>query len=206
MRQLLSLRRRYPDRVHFLMGNRDINKMRIVDELGWFDGNTGETTTTLPKHEGVYWHLRGLLPTDPKPSIPSNSAADRLKWMLNNTMGSIHAFEFRRDELRRERIAIMHETCVSTSFEVEDPIRSNDSVAVSDDEVAQSYISSCCPISGIMSQCEFRWIGQNFPEVAEVLKFVHLTSIPNRSHACKAGAKIWICVVHAWSSSHRFQN
>ena len=26
---------------------------------------------------------------------------------------------------------------------------------ISDDEVAQSYIHSCCPVSGIMSQCKF---------------------------------------------------
>ncbi len=148
MRQLLSLRRRHPDRVHFLMGNRDINKMRIVDEIGGIDASS------LPKHEGVYWLLRGLLPTDQKPSIPTN-AAERLQWMLSNTMGSIHAFEFRRDELKRERIAIMSETSVTPSLEVERMIRGTTSSAiVSDDDVAQSYIHSCCPISGIMGECE----------------------------------------------------
>lgn len=146
MRQLLSLRRRYPDRVHFLMGNRDINKMRIVDELG------GINASSLPKHEGVYWLLRGLLPTAQKPSIPTNTA-DRLKWMLSNTMGSINAFESRRDELKRERIAIMNQTSVTPSLEV--MIRSTmSSATVSDEEVAQSYICSCCPISGILGQCE----------------------------------------------------
>ena len=30
---LVNLRRSYPDRVHFIMGNRDINKMRIPIEL-----------------------------------------------------------------------------------------------------------------------------------------------------------------------------
>ena len=60
IRQLLSLHSRYPKRVHFLMGNRDINKLRIVDELDF-----GETKR-LPKHKGVYW-LRGTgLPGDPE--------------------------------------------------------------------------------------------------------------------------------------------
>lgn len=146
MRQLLSLKRRYPERVHFLMGNRDINKMRIVDELGGVD-----KTTSLPKHEGVYWHLRGLLPTDPKPTTPSDSAAERLKWMLGHTMGSVHAFEYRRDELTRERIAVMNATSVSPSLEVDHTIPFD---TVSDEEVAQSYIRSCCPVTGIMGKCE----------------------------------------------------
>ena len=36
MRQLLSLQVRHPHRVYLLMGNRDINKMRIVNELVGF--------------------------------------------------------------------------------------------------------------------------------------------------------------------------
>lgn len=33
LRSLLGLRRRHPDRVHLVLGNRDINKMRLLAEL-----------------------------------------------------------------------------------------------------------------------------------------------------------------------------
>lgn len=72
IRQLLHLHRRHPTRVYFVLGNRDVNKLRMRTELG--RGNTTTTTTTndnsnnvvnnsdngsMPRHHhGVYW-LRG---------------------------------------------------------------------------------------------------------------------------------------------------
>jgi hypothetical protein len=84
IRQLLDLKRRYPHRVHFVMGNRDINKMRIRHELA------------SPQHGGVWWkpHER---------PDPSWTSTQRLQWILGHTMGSPNAFELRRHELERER-------------------------------------------------------------------------------------------------------
>ena len=141
------------------MGNRDINKMRIVDELG--ARNIHEQDGSLPKHEGVYWLksrpvCSGLPAVNPKDSIPprSESASRRLQWMLAKTMGSVDAFELRRGELERERVAIMSRTSVplyqGTKYD-------HGGAPVTDDEVAQSYIRSCHPIYGIMSQCEFHF-------------------------------------------------
>ena len=49
LRSLLALKDRHPDRVHLLLGNRDINKMRLPAELC--------AAHWLPAHEhpGVYW-------------------------------------------------------------------------------------------------------------------------------------------------------
>lgn len=145
LRQLLSLRRRAgPDRVHFLMGNRDINKMRIVDECGV--GNIRDQDEALPLHEGVYWRA-GLEHSIP----PDESAAERVKWMLGKTMGSVDAFELRRNELERERAAVADGTAVSSARRTGMP---STGVSVTDAEVAQSYIRSCDPANGIMGQCE----------------------------------------------------
>ena len=64
MRQLLSLQKRYgEERVHFVMGNRDINKMRILEELG-IQMHNGQKDV-LPKHGGVYWFKVTGLQGDP---------------------------------------------------------------------------------------------------------------------------------------------
>lgn len=152
LRQLLSLRRRYPHRVFFLMGNRDINKMRIVDELGV----SGGKVESLPPHKGAYWLMRSGLSLNPERLVvPNESAAERVKWMLMMTMGSVNAFELRRSELIRERTSILNGIAVvpsrhSVCANYDDSI----AIKVTDDEVAQSYIHSCCPLSGIMSQCK----------------------------------------------------
>jgi hypothetical protein len=58
IRQILDLQKRHPGRVHLIMGNRDLNKMRILSELGCAEGK-------MPIHEGVYW-LKGTgRPGDP---------------------------------------------------------------------------------------------------------------------------------------------
>lgn len=139
IRQLLSLQRRHPDRVYFLMGNRDINKMRIIQEMGGFSPNQANNVNNfLPQHPGVYW-LRGTgLKGDPlsfdtlenKPELP----AERLRWILSKTMGAPEAFELRKRELQQE-IAM----------------DGNKRLVVTDDDVVESYMKSCHP-SGEMGQ------------------------------------------------------
>jgi hypothetical protein len=71
---LLRLKRSYSLRVHFIMGNRDINKMRIPVELD--EGCLKQT----PK---VYW-LRendSASTINFLESVDSESAAERLKWV-----------------------------------------------------------------------------------------------------------------------------
>ena len=132
------------------MGNRDINKLRIVDELGvWTDGNSKEV---LPPHRGVYW-LRGTnLIGDPDhkvSSVPPNRV-ERLKWMLQKTMGSVDAFELRRRELENERTAIIKNmaTIERNNNLTKDMLK----IPVTDEEVAESYMLSCDPNVGVMSE------------------------------------------------------
>ena len=70
---LLAARRAYGERVILLAGNRDLNKLRLVTELGG----------------------------KPHPGAPSTSSrAELLRWTLANTMGAGKAFEYRATELR----------------------------------------------------------------------------------------------------------
>ncbi len=73
---LLEAKRRQPEQVILLAGNRDINKMRLVTEL------------------------RGVPPASTPEAVRSGSSAGLLRWIFENTMGAAAAFEHRAAELR----------------------------------------------------------------------------------------------------------
>ena len=107
LRSLLGLKARHPDRVHLILGNRDINKMRLSAELA------PENWVAAGAHEGVYWGQTAG--PDGAPSTPAtflarqpegrraDTRAARLRYTLAETMGSPRAFELRRAELVGER-------------------------------------------------------------------------------------------------------
>jgi hypothetical protein len=130
IRQLLSFKHRYPDRVFFIMGNRDINKMRMPSELG------PSNSKVAPKHTGVYW-LDGTGKTgDPrKGEWLDECPVERLKWMLQSTMGSPKAFEHRKWELEQEQ------SCLTNGIGDVTPM-----------DVVESYRNSTNPITGEMSK------------------------------------------------------
>jgi hypothetical protein len=103
LRQLLSLQRRYgTERVKFVLGNRDINKMRIWQEL-----------LNFSNHNHVYWDRS----SSPIPSnSPQSTLVDKLKWMLSKTMGSPDAFHLRRDELSKIKKQLVSEQEVVQSY------------------------------------------------------------------------------------------
>ena len=163
LRQLLSLRERYPNRVFFIMGNRDINKLRISHEMTMgphiktvnasghndiFENSPlASSLQSLPDHDGCWW-LRGSDKVgDPDSKliehrVPTH-APDRLKWMLGETMGSPDAFEFRKQELKKH-----HEN-------QEPLLREDNKISkVTDDDVVNSYIETCQP-DGLMGQYLF---------------------------------------------------
>lgn len=97
---LVDLKRRYPTRVHLIIGNRDTNKLRFATELS-------ESALKDPKilhdksfpywvkPENRVWPAKYL----EKHGL-QDTAANRLKWMLKETMGSEGAFERRQFELK----------------------------------------------------------------------------------------------------------
>ena len=136
---LLRLKSRHPDRVHLLMGNRDINKMRLSAELGLSSAEGGAYPPDwLPAgaHPGVYWRQGGArasphdwLAAQPAGPRRADSRANRLRWMLEDNMGSPRAFEGRRAELAS-----------AAPFS-----SSSSSSAVSDAAVLESYVASLRP-------------------------------------------------------------
>ena len=76
---LLEAKRRQPEQVVLLAGNRDINKMRLVRELG------------------------GQPPSGTPEPVRSADPATLLRWIFDHTMGAPHAFSHRKAELESER-------------------------------------------------------------------------------------------------------
>jgi hypothetical protein len=159
--QLVRLKKRHPDRVVLLVGNRDVNKMRLTSELHDTEMDLrsmakGERCCCLCSEdaganavcfvgiiaeilEGPTWvpkdkrttlkkflvgQLKGEEEQMDEDTLEAvNTKTNRLKWMLEHTMGAQGDFERRRAELKLRR-------------EV------GDTMEVTDDEVVQSYADS----------------------------------------------------------------
>lgn len=115
LQSLAMLKAKYPDRVHLILGNRDINKMRLTSELA--DSETGlDAVRHLP---AAYWvpaaqritaldyarrQAASLSGVDEESVTDEMLAeqctkASKLKYMLASDMGSDGEFEFRRREI-----------------------------------------------------------------------------------------------------------
>mmetsp|Transcript_18751 Transcript_18751/g.58762 ORF Transcript_18751/g.58762 Transcript_18751/m.58762 type:complete len:695 (+) Transcript_18751:26-2110(+) len=136
---MVRLKQRYPERVHLLMGNRDINKMRWTSELAQPE------LDRLGEVPAAYWvpeacrvsHLQYLrrlaaaeegLPDERVTEAMArrrNTKANKLRYMLKCDMGADGDFEFRRQELAH--------------------IRQRELASITDDEVVQSYEESVGP-------------------------------------------------------------
>lgn len=71
MEDLINLKEMYPDRVHLILGNRDINKLRIQSSLHH---------SVLAMLPSVYW-----VKVPPQDNVAKdyqlNSAEDKMKWV-----------------------------------------------------------------------------------------------------------------------------
>ena len=107
-RALVGLKKRYPDRVHLLVGNRDLNKLRFSSELSDEDMCRPIDHIKRPfwdrKAKSYEEHLEEILRTHAATNGDYtldhfNTKAERLRWMLKHTLGCPDTFEFRREEI-----------------------------------------------------------------------------------------------------------
>eukprot|EP00536_Pseudo-nitzschia_multiseries_P013713 jgi/Psemu1/261633/estExt_Genewise1Plus.C_6030021 len=154
-RQLLDLKRRYPERVVWVLGNRDINKLRMMQELGLppnkndVEGSNGDADVSVPYHPGLTWFRGSGRVGDPDGPLPSMDPGDRLRWILGNTMGSPDAMEHRRQELAWEARGCREDCCLSTNTSTSTEEETEEAAAalpeISDCDVVRSYQESCHP-------------------------------------------------------------
>jgi len=102
---LLKFKDEYPDRVEFIIGNRDANKIRIYSEMSEKidSGDLKAKSKYLAKYDNFpYWVNKGERITLRKYLNDNNlkiNAVSRLKYILDYTMGSNDSFVKRRKEL-----------------------------------------------------------------------------------------------------------
>ena len=135
-RQLLDLKKRYPDRVVWVLGNRDINKIRMTQELGL--PSSPNSDPKVPYHPGLTWFRGSGRVGDPEGPLPSMDPGERLRWILGNTMGSPDAMEHRRLELLWEKKGCQEENSRWMTGEEAESL-------ISDLEIVRSYQESCHP-------------------------------------------------------------
>lgn len=122
---LVKLKQTYPDRVHLILGNRDMNKLRFIIET-----DPKMLSVDLPP----YW-------VRPNEFYSTNNAVDRVKLILYKTMGSgptpNDSFEERRQELKEIK-----------SSETGTPV---ESITINDDTVVASFHDSA-RVDGFMTK------------------------------------------------------
>jgi hypothetical protein len=113
VRALVSLKKHYPDRVHLLVGNRDLNKLRLASELSESDMKRDIKDIPKPFWDRGAKSLKEYLEEvklgkdrstgdigTAKNLGELDSKAERLRYMLKHTMGCPETFEFRREEIQ----------------------------------------------------------------------------------------------------------
>lgn len=160
-RQLLDLRRRHPERVLWVLGNRDLNKLRIGQELGapppraaGAAGAGERGAVAVPAHPGLLWFRGSGRVGDPDGgarTLPSMEPGERLRWILGRTMGSPQAMEHRRQELAWERRGCREDQLEAGARNATGRDDPEEEGGISDLDVVRSYQESCHP-DGEMGQ------------------------------------------------------
>jgi hypothetical protein len=117
---LLKFKEDYPDRVIFIIGNRDANKLRIPSEL--FETYKNEKIFLKKYDNYPYWidsYKRITLKTYLKENNYELNIKNRLKYIIESNMGFQDGFEKRRTELSiilKKNISKITDTDVISSF------------------------------------------------------------------------------------------
>jgi len=100
-RHLLQFKKSFPDRVFLIIGNRDSNKLRFTAELSDEDISRLDETPCIPVVQNYKTPKQWLEEKYPDQDILHvNTRTNRLKWMLECTLGCSRTFEYRRNELK----------------------------------------------------------------------------------------------------------
>ena len=95
LQRLVALKRRAPSRVWLLVGNRDLNKLRLTSELG--EAEMARDPSAIP---GPHWDPRApTLAEHLAATGHADSRAERLRYMYLHTLGCPETFELRRREM-----------------------------------------------------------------------------------------------------------
>jgi len=90
MRLLTNFKKRYPNRVHLLIGNRDLNKLRYATELCFHKKSNGEYEFLLSDQELnklPYWDLKEENKYIKFKNGIKDNPSLRLQWITEKTMG-----------------------------------------------------------------------------------------------------------------------
>ena len=184
VKMLLAFKKRYPDRVKFIIGNRDGNKIRLCSELN-IDLND---ENILNDREWQYWVERSKRVT-PQDFLTKNGLENtwpnRLKWLLKETMGAEGAFERRKMEL-----AI---------------IRGQQTENITDDEVVQSYRDECDPMKPkenfmlqYLQKAKVAYIFGSTIFVHGGINPKNIGRVPGKENA-DTSARVWVKELNQWA-------
>lgn len=165
VKKLNQFKKKYPHRVFLVLGNRDINKLRIYVELDKDHANTSRLPRPFDVSKVCYWD-KNVYCGDDEENLPKNSYPswlkkqgdtthcwlNMLKWTLECTMGAPAAFDYRRQEMAREN-------------DVEKSV-------ITDQEIYDDFFGSVDPNGNDPWMLEYIMNGQIAARVANTI-FVH---------------------------------
>jgi hypothetical protein len=198
--ELVRLKEETPDRVALIIGNRDINKIRLTSELSLIAITRPPFKFHFTKDEEWQKH------------VGPETRAERLKYIFSQTMGAPNAFNLRRQELALELKA------TQARFSDADVSNAKSDASISDADVVDSYLQELGPNGKFR---KFLELGQLAHRIENTL-FVHggvtrrnLGRVPGDVRKCKkiddwiyhlnqwyrTGVKIWTEQDQAWSGT-----
>eukprot|EP00754_Rhynchopus_humris_P001670 Rhum_TRINITY_DN10961_c0_g1::Rhum_TRINITY_DN10961_c0_g1_i1::g.41254::m.41254 len=178
---LLRMRARYgAERVGFILGNRDVNKLRLPSEAA-----------CPARAEHPHWMPLPLVPYErwcAEEGVAEPDAVAKVQWMLRHTMGAPRAFGFRADELARRRKAAA--AAATTAAEV-----AEDFVAgvLAEDGVLRRYIEAAelarregdtLYVHGGLTRENVGFVPGKEVCVASLVALGEAEGVPGTRHAC----------------------